>query len=388
MKGVKEHIEMLTDHLTPGDDTENAVYFYGDGEPQTPRRLLERLATFDRTLGLEPDSYSLGGTIAQLEQQFAATLGKEAAIFLPTGTLANHLAIRTLCGRKPRAVVQEQSHLYNDSGDCVTRLSGITLVPLGKDQPAFALDELQAAVERAVTGRVLNPIGAVMIESPIRRQMGQVVPFEAMQAITDYCRQQQIATHLDGARLYMMSAASGVAPAAYAALFDTVYVSLYKYFGAPFGAILAGPTACLDGLYHERRMFGGSLTSAYFAAALALQGMHGFADHFAAAMARAETLFTRLNALDGLQVGRLAHGSNIFPLTLAADIDAERFLTTMRAHAILIMSRAGDARQLRLTVNTTILRQPLETLVTAFAGASQNATPHRRRRAPKRAVSA
>ena len=109
-----------------------------------------------------------------LEQQFAATLGKEAAIFLPTGTLANHLAIRTLCGRKPRAVVQEQSHLYNDSGDCVSRLSGITLVPLGKDQPAFALDELQAAVERAVTGRVLNPIGAVMIESPVRRQMGQI----------------------------------------------------------------------------------------------------------------------------------------------------------------------------------------------------------------------
>ena len=104
---------MLTDHMTPGDDIENTVYFYGDGEPQTPRRLLERLATFDRTLGLEPDNYSLGGTIAQLEQQFAATLGKETSIFLPTGTLANHLAIRTLCSRQPRVVVQEQSHLYN-----------------------------------------------------------------------------------------------------------------------------------------------------------------------------------------------------------------------------------------------------------------------------------
>jgi threonine aldolase len=285
-------------------------------------------------------------------------------------------------------VVQEQSHLYNDTGDCVTRLSGITLVPLGKDQPAFALDELQAAVERAVTGRVLNPIGAVMIESPVRRQMGQVVPFEAMQAITDYCRQQQIATHLDGARLYMMSAATGITPAAYAALFDTVYVSLYKYFGAPFGAILVGPTACLDGLYHERRMFGGSLSSAYFAAALALQGMHGFADRFAAAMAQADALFTRLKALNGLHVGRLAHGSNIFPLTLAADIDAERFLTTLRTHAVLAMSSASEARQLRLTVNTTILRQPLETLVTAFASALQEGTLRRRRRAPKRVASA
>jgi len=376
---------MLTDRMTPGDDTsaENAVYFYEDGEPQTPRRTIERLAACDRTMGLEPDNFSLGGTIQRLEKQCADMLGKEAAIFLPTGTLANHLAIRTLCDSKPRAVVQEQSHLYNDTGDCVTRLSGITLVPLGKDRPAFALDELHAAVERAVTGRVLNPIGAVMIESPVRRQMGQVLPFEAMQVITDYCRQQQIATHLDGARLYMMSAATGVAPAAYAALFDTVYVSLYKYFGAPFGAILAGPTTCIDGLYHDRRMFGGGLPSAYFAAALALQGMDGFADRFAAAMAQADTLFARLNALDGLHVGRFAHGSNIFPLTLAADIDEARFLTTLRDQAIWVTSGAGEARQLRLTVNTTILRQPLEILVTAFTCALQDGAPRRRRRAPR-----
>ena len=212
-------------------------------------------------------------------------------------------------------------------------------------------------------------------KSPVRRQMGQVVPFEAMQAITDYCRQQQIATHLDGARLYMMSAATGVAPAAYAALFDTVYVSLYKYFGAPFGAILAGPAACIDGLYHDRRMFGGGLPSTYFAAALALQGMHGFADRFAAAMAQADTLFARLNALDGLHVGHFAHGSNIFPLTLAADIDGERFLTALRDHVIWVAAGADDARQLRLTVNTTILRQPLETLVTAFTGALQDGAP-------------
>jgi hypothetical protein len=87
-------------------------------------------------------------------------------------------------------------------------------------------------------------------------------------------------------------------------------------------------------------------------------------------------------------VGRFAHGSNIFPLTLDVDVDAERFLTTLRAHAILVMSSTSDARQLRLTVNTTILRQPLETLVTAFAGALQESTPHQRRRASKRASSA
>ena len=75
------------------------------------------------------------------------------AAFMPTGTLANHLAIRNLCGRKPRAVVQEQSHLYNDTGDCATQLSSINLVPIAKDRVYFDLGELQKAVEGSEVGR-------------------------------------------------------------------------------------------------------------------------------------------------------------------------------------------------------------------------------------------
>jgi threonine aldolase len=360
---------MLPNLIAPVDAThaDNTVVFYGDGEPKIPGSMLQRLAAFDSTLGLALDNYSLGGTVQQLEERCADMLGKEATIFMPTGTLANHIALRTLCGSRPRAIVQEQSHLYNDCGDCVTRLSGINLVPLAKDCPYFTLAELQAAVERAVTGRVLNPVGAVMIESPVRRQAGQVMPFEELQAITDYCRQQQIPTHLDGARLYMMSAATGIMPAAYAALFDTVYISLYKYFGAPFGAILAGTAPCIDGLYHERRMFGGGLSSAAFAAALALRGMDGFETRFAAAMARAERLFAGINALDGMHVGRFTHGSNVFPLELATGIDCARFLQALRDRSVLVSAGAGDSRRLLLTVNTTILRQEVESLLTAFA---------------------
>ena len=213
-------------------EPEIAVIFRGDGEPVTPSSLPYRLARVSEEIRFDPDSFSLGGSVEQLEERFAEILGKGAAIFMPTGTLANHLAIRTLCGTKPRAIVQEQSHLYHDSGDCVTQLSGINLIPLAKGKPYFTLEEMVEAVDESTSGRVSSPVGAVMIESPVRRQMGQVVPFEEMKAITDYCRSQGIGTHLDGARLYMMSAASGTGPQEYASLFDTVYVSLYKYFGA------------------------------------------------------------------------------------------------------------------------------------------------------------
>src|SRR5262249_58425744 len=91
-----------------------AVVFRGDGEPQTARELMRRLEAFEDDVGIAPDRYTRGGTVEQLERRFAEMLGKETAVFMPTGTLANHLALRQLCGVKPRAVVPEQSHLYND----------------------------------------------------------------------------------------------------------------------------------------------------------------------------------------------------------------------------------------------------------------------------------
>ena len=120
----------LTDRLLTDSslESDNAVVFRGDGEPKSPDILMRQLAELHQDGRLEPDSYSLDGNVKELENRFAEMLGKEAAIFMPTGTLANHLAIRSLCAGKPRAVVQEQSHLYHDTGDSVTQLSSINLV--------------------------------------------------------------------------------------------------------------------------------------------------------------------------------------------------------------------------------------------------------------------
>lgn len=353
--------------LIPDVPPSNTVIFRGDGEPKTPSTMLQRLAAFDQKFTLQEDSYSLGGDIEQLEKKCAEMLGKEAAVFMPTGTLANHLAIRKLCGIKPRAIVQEQSHLYNDSGDCATRLSNINLIPLAKGCPYFTLETLQAAVAQAESGRVINPVGAVMIESPVRRQLGKIMPFDEMKAVTDYCRDKQIGSHFDGARLYMMSGATGIPPADYAALFDTVYVSLYKYFGAPFGAILAGTAEFADGLYHDRRMFGGGLASANFAAALALQGIDGFEARFNRAMTRARVLFDKINALEKITVERFEHGSNIFPLQLASDVDSTRFVKVLEAHSVSVSPADSDhAGRILLTVNPTLLRQDIQNLFCAF----------------------
>ena len=350
-------------------ESDTSVVFRGDGEPKTPQSMLRQLVEAEAESGFESDFYSLGGDVAKLEDRFAGLLGKEAAVFMPTGTLANHLAIRALCGGRPRAIVQEQSHLYHDSGDCVTQLSGINLVPLAKGQPGFTLEEVKGVVEESTAGRVLTPVGAVMIESPVRRQAGQVVPFPEMTAITGYCRDMGIGTHLDGARLYMMSAATGVPVMEYASLFDTVYVSLYKYLGAPFGAILAGDASLLDGMYHTRRMFGAGLSSSCFAASLALRGLAGFEKRFQDAMSKAGDLFERLNDLPGLEVGKFEHGSNIFPLSLPPDVDSDKFAESLRRNDVFIYPDESTGLMSRLTVNTSILRKSNETIFEAFSEA-------------------
>ena len=128
--------------------TSNRIRMTGDGLGLTPAdqgQLLSRLA--EEGL-ISQDSYSNGGTVEALEAQCAAALGKERAVFMPTGTLANHLAVRELAaGAGGRAILQAESHLFNDSGDCVQTLSAMTLMPLGAGRATFTLEEVEEVVE-------------------------------------------------------------------------------------------------------------------------------------------------------------------------------------------------------------------------------------------------
>lgn len=351
----------------------DAVLFAGDGEPELPEALAARISRLAAAGAVEGDDYSLGGSVTRLEERWAALLGKEAAVWLPTGTLANHLAVRRLLEARPRApriVVPAESHLFQDEGDGLQRLSGIAVVPLAPGRACFNVAELVAAFDAAEGGRVLSPVGAVVIESPVRRQAGAVAPFEELRALTGLCRSRGIGTHLDGARLFMMSAATGVRARDYASLFDTVYVSLWKYLPAQFGAILAGPAALLDGLHHDRRMFGGSLPSAALAAALALDGMDGLEERHIEVMRAGRALIGGLEGVSGLEVAEFERGSNIVRLRLGADLDGARFTERLFDLGVFVPDHNKAWGGTLLTFNPTLLRRSLADLVSAFASAA------------------
>jgi threonine aldolase len=291
---------------------DSRVIATGDGIPHSPEEyagLLDRLS-----VALKPDDYSLGGIVAQLEQSVAAALGKEYAVWLPTGTLANHLAVRLLAGEKRRVLVQQESHLYNDCGDCCQTLSGLQLVPLAPGKGTFTVEDVEREAERAASGRVSVPIGALQIETPVRRKSGEAFDFAEMKRIAGWARERKVGLHLDGARLFLASGHSGMPVREYAALFDTVYVSMYKYFNAASGAVLAGPRNLLENLFHTRRMFGGGLNHAWPFAAVALHYFNGFSERYARAVAASERVIADLKSDRRFEVNRIPNGTNLFLL--------------------------------------------------------------------------
>ena len=131
-----------------GKDNED-ILFYGDGTPIDNKSYLKRLSSLAESSQIKEDNYARGGAVTELETFMSTLLGKEESVFMPTGTLANHLAIRKLAGTRKRVFVPEQSHIYQDSGDTLQNLSGINLVPLGAGRHYFDLSELKESLEKA-----------------------------------------------------------------------------------------------------------------------------------------------------------------------------------------------------------------------------------------------
>jgi threonine aldolase len=334
--------------------------FLGDGEMMDPATYISRLQQIQNTRSIHPDRYGAGGVVEELEKKFAAITGKERAVFMPTGTMANQLAIKVLSGEKAKVFVQETSHYYRDEADAAPAVHNKRLIPLAKGEPYFMQEELEQAVLYHKEGEVFgSEAGAVSIEIPVRRSEGQMIPFEELKKIAHYCRENKIPLHLDGARLYMASAWSGVSIKDYASLFDTVYISLYKYLGASAGAVLSGSNEVMDKMGHLIKIYGGSMYRNWTNAAMALHKLENFESRLQMAREKGEELFALLNGLPQLKVKPLKNGTNIYDLQLTG-IDIGKLAASLNQKRIQI-GRSG-----KLTINETILYQDTETLFHAF----------------------
>jgi threonine aldolase len=192
-----------------------------------------------------------------------------------------------------------------------------------------------------------------------------VFDFDEMRKVCAYARQQQIGTHLDGARMFLASAYTGVTPAQYSALFDTVYISLYKYFNAPFGAVLAGPRQLIERVATLRHQFGSLVYQGWESAAVALHYVEGFSGRFAAAVRRGEALVRLLEADSRFRVGRVKGGSNVFGFALGSGAPLDELRDRLSRTGI-VLGGAKGATEAAIQINETIVRRSPEDIARAF----------------------
>ena len=339
------------------------IDFIYDGIELSPFEYTQLLMKLVDEGKVKPDNYSNGGIVEELEESFAKQLGKESAVFMPTGTLANHIAVRELAKEKRKIIVQEQSHLYNDCGDCCQTLSNLNLIPLGKDSANFTIEEVEQEITKTRSGRVKTDVGAIMIESPVRRKNDVMFGLDRIKAIALYAQKNNIKMHMDGARLFVEAAHIGVKPHVYGEYFDTIYTSMYKCFNAPSGAILAGTKEFTENLFHTRRMFGAGLPASWPFAAIALHYANYFEQAYQKSWNNAIIFFQEVTKDERFSLETYENGTHIIRFNIKHP-NLKGFVSKLGEHQISLLS--PDESGVRLKVNPTINRQDPQQLASIF----------------------
>ena len=338
---------------------EPIVKLFGDGEFYDGLAYLDQLQAANSKQQIKVDRYGSGGAVEELEKKFETITGKEKAIYMPSGTMANQFAIALLSGENTKVFVQDNSHVYRDEADAAQSIFNKRLMPLAKNETFFTADELKKAIENLDNEEVFKSgLGCVSIENPVRRSDGRMIPIDEIKKISGYCRSKNIKLHLDGARLYMASAWSGVSIKEYSSYFDTVYISLYKYLGASGGAILCGDKTLIEKMPHMIKIHGGNMFGNWLNAAMASYKLDGIEERLQEAIKRSKEIFASLNQIPGLKISPLDGGTNIYNMKFPTGLQGQKFGESLNRYFIRI-PRPNENGEAKIAVNETLLyREP------------------------------
>lgn len=279
----------------PDDDDVTALRdrctrsFQGHGKPTAG----SMLATIPADTAM--DNYGQGGVVADLETEIARLLGKPAAVFLPSGVMAQQAVLRVHADRRGRQTVvfHPMCHLEQHEDKGYQRLHGLVGCPAGGRDRLMTLEDLTAIAEAPA---------ALLIELPQRDIGGQQPAFDDLTAQVAWARERGAAVHLDGARLWESAAGYGRTPAEVASLFDTVYVSFYKGIGALPGCCVAGQQDVVAEVRQWRRRMGGTLHGLWPSAASALSCLAARLPRFPAYLEHARAIASALADLPAVTV--------------------------------------------------------------------------------------
>jgi threonine aldolase len=333
------------------------VNLYSDTQTRPSERMRKAMAEADvgdEQRGADP-------TTRTLERRVAELLGQEAAVFLPSGTMCNEIAVRLHVRPGGDEVILDRSaHPVVAEAGGPAQLSGAMLRTLDGDGGIFTAEQLEGAI-RGAGDRYAPRSRLVSVEQTTNLGGGRVWPLLTIQEVLGAARRHGLRAHLDGARLMNAVVASGVQASEYASGFDTAWLDFTKGLGAPIGAVLAGSSDLIEEAWRWKQMLGGALRQSGIVAAGCLYALDHNVERLADDHAHARMLADGLAALPGVSVDPATVETNIVIFGVE---DAPGVAAQLGPHVELV---AIDAHHLRAVTHLDVSHADIEAALGAFA---------------------
>jgi threonine aldolase len=316
------------------------------------------------------DVYGEDPTVRALEERIAGMLGHESALFVPSGTMSNQIAIGLHCRPGEQLLCGTTSHVYVWEGGGIARLWGATPRTLGQARNGLLrVDDLEAA-GLSPDDPHYPPTRLVCLENTHNRAGGRVHAFEEVEAIRGWTRERGLALHLDGARLFNAVVASGRSAAEWASLFDTVSVCFSKGLGAPVGSALVGPAALVEKPARRlRKVLGGGMRQAGILAAAALHALEHHVGRLAEDHAHARLIAEGVERTGGalaIENGWPVESNLVWMTVDRAAGTAAEVAQRLRGRGVLVS--ALGPQTLRAVTHLGVTREEAERAAEAIAG--------------------
>ena len=299
------------------------------------------------------DVYGEDPSVNLLQQRAAELLGKEAALFVPSGTMANQIALRSHTRHGDVALATDGAHLLRYESGAAAALSGLQVQTLGPPEGICA-EVVEAAVPAADPHRA--PVSVLCLEITHNAAGGLIPSLENVREATKVAREMGLSTHMDGARLFNAVVASGVAARRWAEPFDTVSFCLSKGLGAPVGSLLCSSRERAERLHRFRKMLGGGMRQAGILAAAGLYALEHHVERLGEDHENAQRLSTGLQEAGFPEVSR--PDTNI---VLARVPEATEFVHRARAQGVLLNAMGPD--QIRAVTHLDVVRSDIDRAV-------------------------
>ncbi|WP_164668176.1 low-specificity L-threonine aldolase [Virgibacillus doumboii] len=316
-----------------------------------------RRAAFEAEVG--DDVYGEDPTLNELEQLAASMLGKEVAMFVPSGTQGNQIAVLTHCQKGQEIILEAESHIFIYEGASISALAGVQ--PRTVKGQNGVMDPIE--VESVIRGNDVHfpETGLICLENTHNRAGGAVVPLEKVKETYEVASENGIPVHLDGARLFNASVATGINVKEYAAYTDSVQFCLSKGLGAPVGSIIAGTEAFIQRARKWRKRLGGGLRQAGIIAAPGLVALRKMVDRLEEDHENARVLASGLNEINGLTVENNVDTNIVLVNTEGVGLTATQLLERLKEAEVLAVPFGPNT--VRFVTHFDVTKEEIQTVL-------------------------